>query len=93
MRGERKHRRYGGAFYPVVVATDPIMVGDELTAVVERVRRRLRADGGKRAPVVGVFESPLDREASAVLLELLRDGTYRAAVEQVVAEDPELADQ
>ena len=75
------------------VATDPLELDDDLGAVVARARRRMVAAGTDKAPVVGVYQSPLGQQEREAILELLRDGTYHRAVARVAAADPDLADQ
>jgi hypothetical protein len=75
------------------VATDPLELDDDLGAVVARARRRMVAAGMDKAPVVGVYRSPLGQEERDAILNLLRDGTYRRTVERIAAADPDLADQ
>ncbi len=65
----------------------------ELAKVVERARRSAAAAGELIAPRVGPLASPLPPEAQRVLREWLDDGGYDAAIAEIVAEDPELANQ
>ena len=39
------------------------------------------------------FVSPLDPEVQAILAEWLRDGGYEAAIAEIAAQDPDLANQ
>ena len=61
-------------------------------AVVERARRR--AVGLGEVPArAGTFEPTVPEEARAVIAAWLRDGGYEEALAEVVAEDPDLANQ
>lgn len=75
------------------MATDPLDLKDDLDSVVARARRRMIAAGRDKAPVVGVYRSPLGAGEREAILELLRDGTYHRAVARVAAADPDLANQ
>jgi hypothetical protein len=66
---------------------------DDLDTVVMRARRQLTASGQHKAPASGRYVSPLGEEERAVVLALLRDGTYKDAARRVGEADPELADQ
>jgi hypothetical protein len=74
------------------VALDPVELTPELGEVVARARRRA-ASAGELQARPGPYRSPVPPEAADAVLELLRDGTYAAAVARVVAEDPDLADE
>jgi hypothetical protein len=76
----------------VRMAVEPIEPGPQLREAVVRARQAAEAAGELRPPEPGPCRSPLPPEAAEAILELLRDGTYAAAVARVVAEDPELAD-
>ena len=65
----------------------------ELAEVVERARRRAATAGELTPPRVGSFKSPLPPEAERILREWLDDGGYDAAVAEIAAADPELANQ
>jgi hypothetical protein len=73
------------------VATN-LRLDPELAAVVERARKRAAA-AGELTPARGELGPTLRPEVGELILQLLRDGTYAKAVERIVAEDPELADQ
>jgi len=75
------------------VALDPVELTPELGKVVERARRQAAAAGELRPPRPGPYRSPVPPKAADAVLELLRDGTYAAAVARVVSEDPDLADE
>ena len=66
----------------------------EFEEIVARARQRA-ADLGElrkereRKP----FVSPLDPEVRAILAEWLRDGGYEAAIAEIAAQDPDLANQ
>jgi hypothetical protein len=61
-------------------------------AVVERARRR--AVGLGEVPArQGSFEPTVPEDARSVIAEWLRDGGYEEALAEVVAEDPDLANQ
>jgi len=65
----------------------------DLAAVVDRART-LTEDAGEVTPGQGMsFESRVPPEVGVAIIELLRDGTYAAAVARVVADDPDLADE
>jgi hypothetical protein len=71
---------------------EPIDLSPELGEVVARVRRAALEAGEIGSSPLGAYRSPVSREAGEAIIALLRDGTYAAAVNRVVAEDPELAD-
>ncbi len=73
---------------PTKLCLDP-----ELAEVVERARHRAAAAGELIAPRVGPLVSPLPPKAQRVLGAWLDDGGYDAAIAEIVAEDPELANQ
>jgi hypothetical protein len=75
------------------VATHAVEFEDDFAALVERTRREMIAAGENRAPAAGVYEPPFGADARQAILELVRDGTYRAAADRVTVGDPELADQ
>lgn len=75
------------------MAVDPIELSPELREIVARARRAAETAGELRPPGAGPLRSPIPVEARAAIMELLRDGTYAAAVARVAAEDPDLADQ
>lgn len=64
----------------------------ELSAVVQRARRRAEELGELPGEPISSLEPRISLEVGEVILELLRDGTYAAAVERIVADDPELTD-
>jgi hypothetical protein len=74
------------------MAIDPIRLSLELDEVVAQARSVALATG-ELVSRPGPYRSPVPTEAGDVLLGLLRDGTYDAAVRRVVVEDPELADE
>jgi hypothetical protein len=49
--------------------------------------------GELRPRKVGTFTSPFTDEAREILAEWRRDGGYERALAEVVAQEPELADQ
>lgn len=65
----------------------------ELAEVVERARDRATAAGEMAPPRVGRLASPLPPEAQRLVGDWLDDGGYDAAIAEIVAEDPELANQ
>jgi len=73
---------------PTKLRLDP-----ELAQIVERARHRAAAAGELIAPRVGPLVSPLPPEAQRVVRAWLDDGGYDAAIAEIVAEDPELANQ
>jgi hypothetical protein len=76
-----------------VVAVDPVALNAELDEVVARARRRVAETGELRRSGAGPYRSQVPPEVADAVLELLRDGTYAAAVARVVADDPDLGDQ
>jgi hypothetical protein len=75
------------------VAVDPLELNPELDEVVARARRRVVETGEFPRSGSGRYRSPVPAEVADAVLELLRDGTYAAAVARVVADDPDLGDQ
>jgi hypothetical protein len=75
------------------MAVDPIDLNPELRELVARARRRAEAAGEMRPPGRGPLQSSVSPEVGEILLELLRDGTYAAAVARIAADDPDMADQ
>jgi hypothetical protein len=72
---------------------DPLELNPELDEVVARARRRVAETGELARSRSGRDRSPVPPEVADAVLELLRDGTYAAAVASVVADDPDLGDQ
>lgn len=72
------------------MAVDPTDVDPGLRELVARAREEARE---LRPPGRGPLRTSISPEVGAVIMELLRDGTYAAAVAQIVAEDPDLADE
>lgn len=64
----------------------------EFAAVVERARRRA-IENGEIPAQAGAFDPPIPVEARAIIAEWLRDGGYEAAIAEIAAEDPDLANQ
>ena len=64
----------------------------ELSAVVRRARRRAEEHGELPGEPISSLEARISLEAGEVMFGLLRDGTYAAAVDRTVADDPELTD-
>jgi hypothetical protein len=64
----------------------------EFAAVVERARRRA-AEMGEIPARAGRFEPTIPPEARQIIAEWLRGGGYEAAIAQIAAEDPDLANQ
>ncbi|HEV8626347.1 MAG TPA: hypothetical protein VG034_17995 [Acidimicrobiia bacterium] len=64
----------------------------EFAAVVERARR-LAVEMGEIPARAGRFVPTIPPEARQVIAEWLRGGGYEAAIAQVAAEDPDLANQ
>ncbi|MDQ3758211.1 MAG: hypothetical protein M3394_10225 [Actinomycetota bacterium] len=76
------------------VATDPLALrDDDLSVVVDRVRREVVAAGKNKAPVSGGYHSPLGAEERDAVMRLLHDGTYARSAARIGGEDPDLADQ
>jgi hypothetical protein len=75
------------------VATDPLALEDDFSAVVDRVRREIVASGENRPPDPGGYTSPLGPEERDAIMRLLHDGTYARAAARVGDDDPDLADQ
>jgi len=69
-----------------------LRLGPELSAVVQRARRRAEELGELPGEPISSLEPRISHEVGEVILELLRDGTYAEAVERTVADDPELTD-
>ena len=63
-----------------------------LSEAIARARRRASAAGELSQPKIE-FSSPLSEPAREALAGWLRSGGYAAAVADVVADDPELANQ
>jgi hypothetical protein len=64
----------------------------DFAAVVERARRRA-VEMGEIPAQAGGFEPTIPPEARAIISEWLRGGGYDAAIAQIAAEDPDLANQ
>lgn len=65
----------------------------ELVAIIERARRRAQ-EADELQPAGGpIFESVLDPAAREIVASWIRDGGYDRAVAEVVADDPDLANQ
>lgn len=64
----------------------------ELSVVVQRARRRAGELGELPGAPTSSLEPRIPLEVGEVILELLRDGSYAAAVERTVVDDPELTD-
>ena len=60
--------------------------------MVEQARRRA-VEMGEIPARAGRFEPPIPPEAREIIAEWLRDGGYEAAIAQIAAEDPDLANQ
>jgi hypothetical protein len=75
------------------VAVDPLALNPELDEVVARARRRAAETGEFARFRTGPYRSPVPPEVADAVLDLLRDGTYAAAVARVVADDPDLGDE
>ena len=58
---------------------------------MQRARERA-AQAGELAPPAGGLELAVPTDVGAVILELLRDGTYAAALARVTAGDPDISD-
>ena len=86
---------YGARPEPIlgVMAVDPIDLSPELREIVERARRAAEEAGELLPPGVGPLRCTIPVEAREAIIELLRDGTYAAAVARIAAEDPDLADE
>lgn len=64
-----------------------------LAEVVARCRARAEELGELRPRKVGTFKSAFTDDAREILEEWRRGGGYERALAEVVADDPELADQ
>jgi len=62
-----------------------------LEMAVQRARERA-AQTGELTPRSGGLEPAVPADVGAVILELLRDGTYAAALARVTAGDPDISD-
>jgi hypothetical protein len=66
----------------------------ELAEIVERARKRaIEAGELPLRPTGTPFKSPLSDEAKMVLREWLDGGGYERSLAEIVAEDPELANE
>jgi hypothetical protein len=75
------------------VASDPLDLVEDLTAVVARARSEA-AEAGELLPSgVGVPQVDLEEADREFILSILRDGSYAEAVAQVAERDPDLANQ
>ena len=63
----------------------------ELQKVIDRTRAQMAAYGELKA-ATGAFVSPFDEETKDVIVEFIRSGEFRKAVEEIGHEDPDLAD-
>ena len=72
------------------VAVERVERNPELDAVVARVRRHAAETGELGRYRSGRYRSQVPPEVADAVLELLRDGTYAAAVASIVADDPDL---
>lgn len=65
----------------------------ELSEAVERARKGAREAGELLDQPTEPFRSPLSPEVQAVLREWRDSGEFDRALAEVIADDPELADQ
>ena len=65
----------------------------ELSSVVERARMAAREAGELLDPPTEPFRSPLSPEVQTVLREWRDSGDFDRALAEVIAGDPDLADQ
>lgn len=93
-------RRSGivGAFLSLRPATlcsmaNRLTMSPELSEAVERARKGAREAGELLDPPTEPFRSPLSPEVQAVLREWRDSGEFDRALAEVIADDPELADQ
>jgi hypothetical protein len=78
--------------YPEPVSTE-LRLDPELAAVVDAARRRAERLGELSRPPARPYVSPLGPEVADAVHRWLHDGGYAAALAQVVAEDPDLANE
>jgi hypothetical protein len=64
-----------------------------LAAIVESARQRAHEMGELPRGPFPPFKSQIPPEAAEVIREWLRDGGYDAAIAQIAAEDPDLANE
>ena len=85
---------FGSAMTDTValVANNPRM-SPELSESIERARERAREEGELLDPPTEPFRSPLPPDVQAVLREWRDSGDFDRALAEVIADDPELADQ
>lgn len=76
----------------VPVTTQPTL-SPHLAEVVARCRARAEEMGELRPRKVGTFKSAFTDEAREILAEWRRSGGYERALAEIVAKDPDLADQ
>ena len=74
------------------MAVRPIEPEDDLATIVATTRREMISTGEDKAPASGIYEPPFGPDARAVIMALVRDGTYRKAARRVARTDPQLAD-
>jgi hypothetical protein len=65
----------------------------ELVAAVDRARREAQRAGELRSSPPGRLDDFVDPEARAALARWVASGGYERALAEVVADDPDLADQ
>jgi hypothetical protein len=78
--------------YPGHMAANPVGVNPDLRSAIERARRAFLADGSLDRPKAAPPLPAMPDEVRGAIERLIADGTYAAAVAEVVAEDPELGD-
>lgn len=83
-------RRPGVGLYSSGVAIRS-RLDPRLEAAVQRAREHA-AQAGELTPRGGGIEPAVPADIGAVILELLRDGTYGAALARVTAGDPDISD-
>lgn len=70
-----------------------LTMSPELRDVVERARRAARDAGELLDPPSAPYRSPLSPEVQVVLREWRDSGEFDRALAEVIADDPDLADQ
>lgn len=80
---------------PIVrpVAVNPIALSQRLQSAIERARKSAESSGAFQLRGRERGRNDISPTLSEAIVDLLRDGSYAAAVARVAAEDPDLADQ
>jgi hypothetical protein len=73
--------------------TTNLHLDPELADVVERARRQATESGELPASIDLGLETSMTASTRTILAEWLRDGGYDAALAEIVADEPDLANQ